>query len=191
MEIRRDEYVIELCKRFPMERIHKLCTPMINKYGGIYNYDYDDFFSIANDTVYDCATRFDETKGDFDSFVLSSFKKKFKTEMTRRNRQKRIQPKDIERLDKCDEDGNPIICEIASDFCVEDNISEFMDMDERDRIERFMANISKRNKPIALFILQGYRNNEIMKILNISEKRFNEAKTEFQAYRNVKILLNK
>lgn len=52
--------------------------------------DYDDFYSIANLTLWQCYNSFDSAMGvNFEGYLYSCLQKKFKTELTRRHRQKR------------------------------------------------------------------------------------------------------
>ena len=53
-----------------------------------FDVDNEDFYSLANEIFVDVLSRYDKTK-DFDGFLYSCLINKFKTEMTRRNRQKR------------------------------------------------------------------------------------------------------
>lgn len=80
-----------------MYRLKKICYPMLIKIGGISDKDYDDFYSIALSVLSDTALRFDSEKEiDFDSFLASNIKRKFKTEIRDRNREKRIPAKKLE-----------------------------------------------------------------------------------------------
>ena len=53
-----------------------------------YDVDNEDFYSLANEIFVDVIRRYDG-KQDFNGFLYSCLMNKFKTEMTRRNRQKR------------------------------------------------------------------------------------------------------
>ena len=53
--------------------------------------DYDDFYSIANLTLWQCYNTYNSTVGvNFEGYLYSCLQKKFKTELTRRHRQKRV-----------------------------------------------------------------------------------------------------
>ena len=55
------------------------------------NSDYDEFFSIANMTLWQAYDAYDSDMGvSFDAFLRSCLQKKFKSELTHRHRQKRI-----------------------------------------------------------------------------------------------------
>lgn len=68
----------------------KMCNPMLNKIGGLYGMDIDDFYSIALGVLTDSVFRYDENnKCSFDCFLASNIKRKFKTEIRDRNRLKK------------------------------------------------------------------------------------------------------
>ena len=53
--------------------------------GGISNKDYDDFYSIGLEALYDSSKRFDESKSQFQTFLIGNIKRKFKTEIRDRH----------------------------------------------------------------------------------------------------------
>ena len=87
----------------------------IKKFGGIYQKDYDDFYSVANECVEKAIRMFDEnSKHDFDTYIKSCLIKKIKTEMTKRNRQKRSNT-------TVDEGGNKVFLpDVSLDVPIED-----------------------------------------------------------------------
>ena len=58
------------------------------KFGGLSDKDLDDFYSLANEVFVDVMRRYDGLQ-PFDVFLYSCLSNKIKTEMTRRNREKR------------------------------------------------------------------------------------------------------
>ena len=58
------------------------------KFGGLSNKDLDDFYSLANEVFVNVMQRYDDSQ-PFDAFLYSCLLNKIKTEMTRRNREKR------------------------------------------------------------------------------------------------------
>ena len=55
------------------------------------NADYDDFYSIANITLWQAYNSYDPDKDvSFEGFLYSCLEKKFKSELTNRHRHKRI-----------------------------------------------------------------------------------------------------
>ena len=85
-----------------------------------------DFYSLGNEIFLDALCRYDETQ-DFNGFLYSCLMNKFKTEMTRRNRQKRQCDNNSISIDTSigDEDGNYTIGDtIASKSTIEKEFFE-------------------------------------------------------------------
>ena len=61
---------------------------ILKNFGGLSDKDYDDFYSLANAVFVDIMRRYDGVQ-EFDGLLHTSLENKIKTEMTRRNRQKR------------------------------------------------------------------------------------------------------
>ena len=78
--------------------------------------DNEDFYSLANEIFVDVLKRYDG-KQDFDGFLYSCLCNKFKTEMTRRNRQKRKADKMALSLEEKvgDSEGEMTIGDLVAD----------------------------------------------------------------------------
>ena len=83
------------------KKLHDLVDKILKKLQFV-DIDNDDFYSLANEIFVDVLKRYDGNR-DFDGFLYSCLMNKFKTEMTRRNRQKR---KIIIEVKDEDENGN-------------------------------------------------------------------------------------
>ncbi|MDE6737702.1 MAG: hypothetical protein K2K07_01220, partial [Lachnospiraceae bacterium] len=70
------------------KKLHKVVDRILSKFGGLSNKDTDDFYSLANEVFAEIMTRYDYEQS-FDGFLYSCLVNKIKTEMTRRNREKR------------------------------------------------------------------------------------------------------
>lgn len=155
-----------------MRRLRQICDPMIAKFGSLSKVDYDDFYSIANETVWTAAKQFDDDIHDcFDIFLRCCLSKKFKTEMTRRNRQKRIPTGKIGSIDgTVSQDSDRPLAEVLdSGYRIENEIEELR---ESDCIKVFISGLSKKQIKIVGLIIQGYDKETIKKILGISDKRY-------------------
>lgn len=172
-----------------MYRLKKICYPMLIKIGGISDKDYDDFYSIALSVLSDTALRFDSEKEiDFDSFLASNIKRKFKTEIRDRNREKRIPAKQINSFSNLvTEDGLELSELIASDF---DTYEEaFGDDFNGTKIERYLDKLSVIQRKIVSLLSEGYKSNEIRELLHMSEKEYSQNLAAIQAYENVRELM--
>ena len=70
------------------QKLHNTVDKILLKFGGISDKDVDDFYSLANEVFVNVMRRYDGTQS-FDGFLYSCLLNKIKTEITRRNREKR------------------------------------------------------------------------------------------------------
>lgn len=154
--------------------------------------DHDDFFSIANMTLWQAYNAYDPDTGiSFDGFLRSCLQKKFKTELTHRHRQKRILNQLAVSLDMADdgEDECSLLEFVPSDF---DTFEEVFKRNESqavsDRVQQYISRLSDRQVNILNLLIDGYRANEIQEILMISAREYAENMQIIRSYENVKIL---
>ena len=62
-----EEYYADDARRF-----HGVVDRILSKFGGIYQKDKDDFYSLANEVLADACRNYDETK-NFDGYVSVSY----------------------------------------------------------------------------------------------------------------------
>lgn len=164
--------VLEEYSSNEMRRLKQICYPILIKIGGLNESDYDDFYSIANYTLLLAARKFDETQNDsFDAFLKDCISRKFKTEMTRRNRDRRIPGKLIDRMDKpLNENGEMTFGEsIKGEFDLEQEIDELR---VNEKVSRYLETLSPKQKKIAMLIMEGYDPSDIKVMLDMSDKKF-------------------
>ena len=70
------------------KKLHKTVDKILLKFGGLSNKDMDDFYSLANEVFVDVMKRYDGSQ-TFEGFLYSCLSNKIKTEITKRNREKR------------------------------------------------------------------------------------------------------
>ena len=154
--------------------------------------DYDDFYSIANETLWKAYNAYNPDMGiSFDGFLRSCLQKKFKTELTRRHRQKRIIDRFAVSLDAVDGDGDDccLLDFIPSDFdTFEEAVKETDGGGHRDKVRRYIARLSNQQIAILNLLVDGYKPNEIQRMLEMSPKGYAENLYTMRSYENVKIL---
>ena len=69
-------------------KLRRTVDKILLKFGGISNKDMDDFYSLANEVFVDVLKRYDHEQS-FDGFLYACLSNKIKTEISRRNREKR------------------------------------------------------------------------------------------------------
>ena len=134
--------------------------------------DYDDFYSIANMTLWQAYNSYNSDMGiSFDVFLHGCIKRKFKTEVRDRHRAKRVINQFTSSLDDSDDNGNDIYNLIPSDF---------------DTFEEATNNSQHVN--ILNLLMDGYEPKDIRQILEISSKEYAENIKGMRSFENVKIL---
>ena len=142
-----------------------------------YEVDNEDFYSLANEIFVDVLNRYDETK-DFDGFLYSSLYKKFCTEMTRRNRQKRQADKNALSLEEKvgnDEDGITVGETIADKNTIESEIFKEEKEEWKIEVREYLERLSPLQRQIAFLLSYENTPEEICEELHITMKHFDNS----------------
>lgn len=154
--------------------------------------DHDDFFSIANMTLWQAYNAYDPDTGiSFDGFLRSCLQKKFKSELTYRHRQKRILNQFAVSLDAVGdgEEECSLLDFISSDFdTFEEAIKRQGRGEYQDKIQQYISRLSDRQVNILSLLIDGYKAKEIQETLQMSAKEYSENLQIMRSYENVKIL---
>lgn len=154
--------------------------------------DYDDFYSIANMTLWKAYNSYDPNMGiSFEGFLCSCLQKKFKTELTHRHRQKRILNQFAVSLDGINdnEEECSLLDFLSSDFDTFEEATKRQGNEQyQDKVQQYISRLSNEQINILNLLMDGYKVNEICRILEISEKRYAENMQTMRSYENVKIL---
>ena len=173
-----------------MKKLKKICYPILIQIGGISEKDYDDFYSIALDALADSVVRYDKSRDcQFNTFLIGNIKRKFKTEVRDRNRNKRIPVKKMQSLDSVvPADGISLSDIIPSDF---DIFREVCDRNgyQESKIQKYLNKLSDIQKEIVLLLSDGYKAKEIRELLHMNEKEYSQNLAAIQAYENVRELM--
>lgn len=186
---------IEVLKKYSendMARLKRLAFPIIAKFGGLSQMDYDDFYSIANETLWKAARDYNEDYSEnpikFENFLYGCLIKKFRSYMTERNRQKRIPIQLITSIDATvsDDSDRTYADVIESDF----EMSKYIDdLYGNHNFDEFIAGLSKKQLAIVDLIMQGYDNETIKTILNMTDKRFRTCMDGMRTFHNHVLLV--
>ena len=155
-----------------------------------FNVDNEDFYSLGNEVFLDVLNRYDG-KQDFDGFLYSCLVRKFKTEMTRRNRYKRQADRMAISIDSpVGEDENMVLSDIIAD---KDTIEKiFFDEKEEaysDGMRRYLNRLSILQREVLRLISIGFSPNEILTELHINQKQYEDCYQAIHSYRNISILM--
>lgn len=149
--------------------------------------DYDDFYSIANMTLWECYNSYNSCmNASFNTFLCNCIRNKFKTEVRDRHRAKRVINQFTTSLDDSDDDGNDIYNLIPSDF---DTFEEATNNNQfQDKAQQYISKLSSQQVNILNLLMDGYEPKDIRQILEISSKEYAENMKIMRSFENVKIL---
>lgn len=154
--------------------------------------DHDDFYSIANLTLWQAYNSYNSDMGiNFDIFLRTCLKKKFKTELTRRHRQKRALEQFNVSLDATNENEEEcsLLDFLPSDFDTFDEVIKRQGNKRfQDKVQQYISRLSNQQVNILNLLIDGYKPNEIRKILEISSREYTDNLQIIRSYENVKFL---
>lgn len=154
--------------------------------------DYDDFYSIANMTLWQAYNVYDPHTGiSFDGFLRSCLQKKFKSELTHRHRQKRVLNQLAISLDAVGdgEDECSLLEFIPSDFDTFEEATKQNDNQKyQDKVQQYISRLSDIQVNILNLLVDGYKPTEILLELQISAREYADNMQIIKSYENVKIL---
>ena len=149
-----------------------------------------DFYSLGSEIFLDALCRYDETQ-EFNGFLYSCLINKFKTEMTRRNRQKRQGDNNSISIDApiCDENGNYTLRDIvASKTTIEKEFFEEREDGYSREMCMYLGRLSDLQKEVLRLISIGFMPSEILEELHINQKIYEDCYQAIHSYRNISLL---
>ena len=150
-----------------------------------------DFYSLGSEIFLDALCRYDETQ-DFNGFLYSCLINKFKTEMTRRNRQKRQCDNNSISIDTPigDDDGNFTIGDtISSNSTIEKEFFEEREECYSKEMCKYLGRLSDLQKEVLRLISIGFMPSEILEELHINQKMYEDCYQAIHSYRNISVLI--
>ena len=180
------EKIINSYYRNDAKKIHKMVDRIIKKLK-FYDIEITDFYSLANEIFVDVLNRYDNSK-DFDGFLYWCLMNKFKTEMTKRNRQKRFADKNAISIHTyIAEDGSYTIEDILADDNV--NVEKSVEDEEySDKMKNYLSRLSAQQAEVLHLLSEGYIANEVQKMLQITPREYEDCYNAIHSYRNISLL---
>lgn len=171
-------------------RLRRMVDKILSKFGGLSDKDMDDFYSLANEVFVDVMRRYQDSQS-FDAFLYSCLSNRIKTEMTRRNREKRKIDRVSIPIDTPVGDGEDTTIGdmIADDFTIEKELFEKSEDGYSRRMRLYLDRLSELQKGVLELSMAGYLPREIKEELQLSEKQYADCYAAIQSYRNVSVLL--
>ena len=147
-----------------------------------------DFYSLGSEIFLDALCRYDETQ-DFNGFLYSCLMNKFKTEMTRRNRQKRQGDNNSISIDTPIGDENFTIGDtISSKSTIEKEFFEEREECYSKEMCMYLSRLSDLQKEVLRLISIGFMPSEILEELHINQKMYEDCYQAIHSYRNISLL---
>lgn len=170
------------------KKLHRTVDKILLKFGGLSDKDMDDFYSLANEVFWDVMKRYDNSY-QFDAFLYSCLSNKIKTEMTRRNREKRKADRMSVSIDTpIGDDENITLKDIMpSDFDIEEEIFG-KEETYSEKVLLYLSRLSNLQKQVLELIAAGYIPKEIRDTLHINETQYADCYAAIHSYRNISIL---
>ncbi len=171
-------------------KIHRVVDRILSKFGGLSGKDMDDFYSLANEVFADVLKRYDNVQS-FDGFLYSCLSNKIMSEITRRNREKRKADRMSTSLDAMNENEEEcsLLNLIPSDFDTFEEVAKRQENGQyQDKVRMYISKLSTQQVNILNLRIDGYKPNEIQRILEISPKDYVDNLQTMRSYENVKIL---
>lgn len=171
------------------KKLHKVVDKILLKFGGLSDKDLDDFYSLANEVFVDVIKRYNNSQS-FDAFLYSCLLNKIKSEMTKRNREKRKADRMSISIDTpVGKDKSLTLGDtIAGDFNVEREVLEDDEEEYSSKMLLYLSRLSNLQKEVLKLIIAGYLPNEIREELHINEKEYADCYAAIHSYRNVSVL---
>ncbi len=171
-------------------KLHRIVDKILLRFGGLSDKDLDDFYSLANEVFVDAMRRYDESQ-PFDIFLYSCLLNKIRSEISRRNREKRKADRMSISIDTpIEEDKNTTIGDmIADDFSIERELFDNKEERFSGRMLLYLNRLSNLQKEVLRLNAAGYLPNEIREKLHINAKQYADCYAAIHSYRNVSVLL--
>lgn len=169
------------------KKLHAIVDKILLKFGGIYQKDYDDFYSIANEVCAEIAyyKRFDESKGDFGGYVYKAIYCAIQDEISKRNCQKRQADKDaVSIYAPIGDDDGTLMDVISSDYSIENELIE-SGVVKDEKVEEYLNSLSNLTRKVVEMKMNGEKVEYIKEQLNLSNKAYEKCMKEAKMNENI------
>ncbi|MCM1100162.1 MAG: hypothetical protein NC079_00575 [Clostridium sp.] len=171
-------------------KLHRTVDRILQKYGGLSGKDRDDFYSLANEVFAEAIKRYDRSQ-TFDGFLYICLNNRIKTEITRRNREKRKVDRVCISMDMPigDDEDSTLADVITDDFNLEETVLAGSNEGYGKRLSAYLARLSELQRRVLRLDAAGYLPHEIREKLQITERQYADCNAAIHSYRNISLLL--
>lgn len=178
------EHILNAYYENNAKKLRQVVDGILLRFAGLSDKDYDDFYSLANEVFVDVMKRYDSSRS-FSGFLYSCLSNRIKTEMTKKNRYKRMVDRMSVSIDEFidDEDDTTIGDMIASDFDLEKEVGF-----GEEQVEKYLASLSKIQRKIVEMKMEDIPVSEIKEKLGLTAKQYENHCKELRAFENINML---
>lgn len=171
------------------KKLRQVVDKILLKFGGLSHKDMDDFYSLANEVFAEAMRRYDGAQS-FDGFLYSCLHNKIKSEMTKRNREKRKTDRMSVPIDTPigDDEDMTLGDMIADRITIEQVLFEENEEEYSKRTLSYLGRLSGVQREMLRLDMAGYQPDEIRKELHMSKKQYADCYASIHSYRNVSVL---
>lgn len=164
-------------------KINNLVKKIIVKYGGIKPYEYEDFYDIANEHIYNALLTWNPEQCPFDAYFYMILQRKIKTEITRRNRIMRKIDREAISVDAIGEGDDA--------YTIADNVDIERRMCNAEfslGLREYLTRLPSNAKKIVVLLIDGYDSKSICKIIGISKDMYDNYMSVIKDPDNIMLL---
>jgi len=171
-------------------KLRLMVDKILSKFGGLSDKDYGDFYSLANEVFTDILRGYDKEEGEFDGFLYSCLSNRVKSEITKRNRNKRKGDRQAISIDMTvsDEDDLTLGDIIEDDFDMDSVLEEKFGGYKDEKVEKYLSNLSEIQRKIVEMKMEDVSVSEIKKRLKLSDKQYKRHCQGLRAFDNISVL---
>lgn len=173
-----------------MRKLIKLSNDILRELGRSNPLDVEEFYSIANFELFKATENYDENNkfgAKFETYLSVVLRHKFNSEFSRRKRQKRggnIETLSLE-ANIAGLENVSIIDTISSGENIEEQV-----ISQDSKIENYLSHLSKKEKEVANYIMEGYNQKEIAKKLGIQKNELEDIIKGMKSFERKNLLEN-
>lgn len=169
--------------------LHSTVDKILSKFGGLSDKDRDDFYSLANEVFVEVLRSYNGNQS-FDSFLYLCLTNRIKTEITKRNREKRKLDRLSVSIDMpIGDDEDCTIADIIPDsFDTHNEAFKEKEDGYSQKMLCYLSRLSGLQRDILKMTGTGYSPNEIRRTLHITNKQYADSCAAIHSYRNISVL---
>ena len=184
------EEILHLYYENNAEKLHGVVNGIVKSFGGLSDMDMDDFYSLANEVFADIIRRYDDSRS-FEAFLYSCLCNRVKTEMTKRNREKRKTEQLLVSIDAPIGEGETLTWRdvIPGRYDMEEEVLERNGESYSERMLKYLSRLSREQKKVLMLKAAGYMPRKIQKNMKLTKKEYAEYHAAIHSDRNVSLLI--